>query len=101
MYDAWQVLGVTPGCDIETARQAYRALAKEHHPDRGGDAQQFRLVREAWELIRTGRAPKPVAQPVNPFAGRPVSFTIAWGTNGLSNTNTGAPGNVTFLFRDR
>lgn len=37
-------------CDTQI-RTAYRRLAAQHHPDRGGDAAQFRRVREAYELL--------------------------------------------------
>ncbi|MCL6414079.1 DnaJ domain-containing protein [Aestuariirhabdus sp. Z084] len=32
--------------------KAYRKLAAQHHPDRGGDAKRFVEIREAYELLR-------------------------------------------------
>ncbi|WP_027853823.1 DNA-J related domain-containing protein [Marinobacterium litorale] len=49
--DAWQVLDLEPGADEQTIRAAYRRLAARHHPDKGGDAEQFCRVREAYELL--------------------------------------------------
>ncbi|MBV1788430.1 DnaJ domain-containing protein [Marinobacterium sp. D7] len=49
--EACQVLGLEPGAAPEAIRRAYRRLAARHHPDRGGDAEQFRRVREAYELL--------------------------------------------------
>jgi len=35
--DAWQTLGMTSVCSIESARAVYQSLARKHHPDKGGD----------------------------------------------------------------
>ena len=44
MEVAYQVLGLDPGAEPEQLRDAYKALAREHHPDRGGDPASFRAV---------------------------------------------------------
>lgn len=46
--DWWEVLGVPINASKEQARDAYRALAKQHHPDVGGNAELFREISEAW-----------------------------------------------------
>jgi len=45
----WEVLGVSPDADKTAIVNAYRALAKIHHPDAGGNADDFRRLREAYE----------------------------------------------------
>jgi|APHM01.1.fsa_nt_gi DnaJ-class molecular chaperone with C-terminal Zn finger domain len=47
--EARDALGVDPGSDEDTARQAYRRLAKETYPD--GDQGTFRRVAEAYERL--------------------------------------------------
>lgn len=48
----YDVLGVVPGADPATIRQAYVALARRHHPDRpGGDAAQMRAINDAWAVL--------------------------------------------------
>src|SRR3990167_1343147 len=42
----WQVLGLQQGADGETVKSAYRKLASEHHPDRGGDAARMAEINE-------------------------------------------------------
>lgn len=37
--------------DLDDARAAYRVAAKRYHPDRGGSAEAFRTLEEAWRLI--------------------------------------------------
>jgi len=48
------VLGLLPEAPLEVVEAAYRALAKKHHPDQGGDAEDFRRVTEAYQAIRRG-----------------------------------------------
>jgi len=45
----WDTLGVSINATNEQAREAYRLLAKKHHPDLGGDAELFRRINEAWK----------------------------------------------------
>jgi DnaJ-domain-containing protein 1 len=47
--DWWQVLGVEPEADQSAIRNAYRALARRHHPDAGGDPSEFKRLRRAYE----------------------------------------------------
>lgn len=47
---SWQsVLGVPVTATYEQAKEAYRILVKQHHPDVGGDSATFRGLQEAWE----------------------------------------------------
>lgn len=36
----------------EVVRVAYRSLVKETHPDAGGDAERFKEVQAAWEVVQ-------------------------------------------------
>lgn len=49
--DHYQVLGVDPTADRAAIRSAYRRRARESHPDHGGDAEEFHLVQEAWDVL--------------------------------------------------
>jgi hypothetical protein len=50
--EAYGVLGLDPGADEGTVREAYRRRIKEVHPDTdGGDEEQFKRVREAYEVL--------------------------------------------------
>lgn len=42
-----------PLCQLALKKQ-FRRLAQQQHPDRGGDEQQFRRLRQAYELLRQG-----------------------------------------------
>ncbi len=68
----YSILGISANASVDMARQAYRRLAMKHHPDRGGDAEQFKLIQQAWDLIESGKydpftaPPKPSAPPPKP-----------------------------------
>ena len=48
MYD---VLGLTRDATADDIKKAYRKLAREHHPDKGGDPEKFKKVQEAYEVL--------------------------------------------------
>ncbi|MBM4292848.1 MAG: J domain-containing protein, partial [Deltaproteobacteria bacterium] len=48
---ACAALGLRPPCSLEEARKAYRALARQHHPDMGGDEERFKEINAAFSLI--------------------------------------------------
>jgi hypothetical protein len=47
----WQVLGCAPADSDLVVRERYLALAREHHPDRGGNADEMRALNEAYAQI--------------------------------------------------
>lgn len=52
----YQVLGLMRGASLAEIKQAYRRLAKQHHPDlNGGNDDRFRRVKDAYETL-TGTA---------------------------------------------
>ncbi|GAB3187647.1 J domain-containing protein [Nesterenkonia suensis] len=51
--DLYGVLGVPPEADLKTIRSAYRRLARDSHPDRGGSAEEFHRIQAAWEVLRS------------------------------------------------
>ena len=54
----WEILGVPVGASLEDIKKAYRKLAKEHHPDKGGDEELFKKISGAFEFL----SKKPTAE---------------------------------------
>jgi hypothetical protein len=46
-----EILGVDPDAPDEVVEAAARQMRKKHHPDQGGDVEQFKRVNEAEEAI--------------------------------------------------
>ena len=53
MSDHYERLGVPVGAGRDEIRLAYRRLARQHHPDRGGEgsAVQMAQINEAWRVL--------------------------------------------------
>lgn len=51
MADLYGVLGLRPDAAPEDIKRAYRRKAREHHPDAGGDAERFKDVTHAYEVL--------------------------------------------------
>ena len=49
--DLYSVLGVSRTADTSEIRTAYKQLAKEHHPDKGGDPEKFKEISQAHEVL--------------------------------------------------
>lgn len=49
--DYYEILGINKNADQPTIKKAYRKLAKEKHPDSGGDEEEFKEIAEAYEIL--------------------------------------------------
>jgi hypothetical protein len=45
----WDVLGLRPGATREDIESAFRSLARQHHPDKGGEPAEFIAAQKARE----------------------------------------------------
>ena len=81
--DPWAVLDLEPGASQEEVRRAWRAAAARCHPDRGGDPEEFRVAKAAYEFLSQvapdgaqdrgggseGQPPRPAEPPPGPWEG--------------------------------
>jgi len=51
MSDHYQTLGVDRNASQDDIKKAYRRMAAQHHPDRGGDTAKFQDVQAAYETL--------------------------------------------------
>lgn len=52
LIDPYDVLGIDRKSDEKAIRSAYRRLAKEAHPDSGGDEEKFNQLQASYDLLK-------------------------------------------------
>jgi molecular chaperone DnaJ len=50
--DYYEVLGISKSASSDEIKKAFRRLAVEHHPDRGGSEEKFKEINEAYEVLK-------------------------------------------------
>ncbi len=50
--DYYEVLGIGKNASDDEIKKAFRRVAVEHHPDRGGDETKFKEANEAYEVLK-------------------------------------------------
>jgi molecular chaperone DnaJ len=51
MSDYYNTLGVSKNSTPEDIKNAYKRLARTHHPDRGGNKEEFQKIQQAYETL--------------------------------------------------
>lgn len=51
MGDYYNILGISKEASDDDIKRAYRKLAREHHPDKGGDKERFQQIQMAYETL--------------------------------------------------
>ena len=69
--DHYETLGVQRDATEQDIKKAYRKLASKHHPDKGGDQEQFKRIQGAYEVLSDPdkRAQYDNPNPFNQFEG--------------------------------
>jgi len=50
--DYYERLGVSKNASQDELKRAYKKASMKHHPDRGGDEEQFKLINEAYATLK-------------------------------------------------
>ena len=53
MKNFYDTLGVAETASEKEIKNAFKALAKKHHPDQGGDENKFKEINEAYDTLKT------------------------------------------------
>lgn len=79
MANAYETLGVPTGASDEDIKKAYRKMASQHHPDKGGDTQKFQEIQSAYDTLSDPQRRAQHDNP-NPFGhGAPGGFEFHFG----------------------
>lgn len=83
--DHYAVLGVDKNASPEEIKKAYRKLASQHHPDKGGDTAKFQQIQEAYAVLsdadKKAQYDNPQMQGFQGFQSGPGSFQ--WNVHGI------------------
>ncbi len=79
MKDYYSILGVSKSSTEDEIKKAYRKLAMQHHPDRGGDEAKFKEIEEAYRVLSDSDQRRQYDNPgvhvnFNDFSGSPFDF---------------------------
>lgn len=78
--DYYSILGVERGAGPEDIKKAYRKMAMQHHPDRGGDLKKFQEIQNAYDTLSD---PGKREQYDNPRSQGPHNFEFHFGPGGM------------------
>lgn len=81
MQNYYDILGVDRSASQDDIKRAYRRLASQHHPDKGGDTQRFQEIQAAYETLSD---PRRRAQHDNPTHHQ---FNFQFGSQGFDFDN--------------
>jgi hypothetical protein len=98
LRDPYVVLGLPRGASLDEVKRAYRRLAKQHHPDSGGERTLARWleIQAAYEQLVHGRAAGPgtAGPPRSPWQADPARADAtrrAYGRGRRSGPRPGSP----------
>ena len=74
MTDYYQTLGVPRGASQDEIKQAFRRMAAQHHPDRGGDTATFQEVQAAYATLSDPEKRQQYDNPQPQFGGGGFHF---------------------------
>lgn len=83
MKNYYEILGVNKEASKKEIKKAYKELAKEHHPDTGGDADKFKEINEAHGILSDDKKRREYDNPMPDFFGS--MSNIFGGMGGFGN----------------
>ena len=84
----YQTLGVAKTATPDEIKKAYRKLASQHHPDKGGDTATFQKIEEAYRILSDPQQRQQYDSPMpqgNPFGGTPGGFNFNFNGHDLND----------------
>jgi curved DNA-binding protein len=70
----YEILGVAKDADQNAIKRAYRKLASQHHPDKGGDKTKFQEIQQAYDTLSDTNKKQQYDMQQNGFGGTQFHF---------------------------
>lgn len=75
--DHYKILGINKTASPDEIKKAYRKLASQHHPDKGGDTSTFQQIEESYRILSDPQKRQEYDNPVPPgMNGFPGGFSF-------------------------
>ena len=81
--DHYAVLGVAKTATADEIKKAYRKLASQHHPDKGGDTAKFQQLQEAYAVLSDAEKRREYDNPIQQGIPRGFQWTVNGDLNGV------------------
>jgi molecular chaperone DnaJ len=81
MSDHYATLGIGKQSSPDEIKRAYRKLASQHHPDKGGDTATFQRIEEAYRILSDPQQRQQYDNPQPQFNGGGFNFNFGGGGN--------------------
>jgi len=83
----YATLGVSETATPDEIKRAYRKLASQHHPDKGGDTKRFQEIQTAYDTLSDNGKRQQYDMQRNGFAGGPGGVHFTWHSGGAPDLN--------------
>jgi len=85
MTDHYATLGVAKTATADDIKRAFRKLASQHHPDKGGDTARFQQIQAAYDVLGNEAKRRAYDNPQPQFQGVPNGFGAQFNMNDILN----------------
>lgn len=85
IMDYYATLGVAKNATPDEIKKAYRKLASQHHPDKGGDTARFQKIQAAYETLSDPQKKAQYDHPQPQMHGAPGGFSFNFGGGGFED----------------
>ena len=76
--DYYEALGLSRNANEHDIKRAYRKMAHEHHPDKGGSSDKFKEINQAYEILSDPQKRQQYDQFGTAYEGAPGGGGYQW-----------------------
>lgn len=81
----YEILGVDDKATADDIKRAFRKLASQHHPDKGGDHAKFQEIQKAYETLSDNSRRQQYDMQRNGFGGGPGGMQFHWHSGDMNH----------------